>query len=230
MIGLGVMAAARTVAGGGGGTTDPHFSNVVLLMHADGSSADSSSYARTATLGSGASIASSPAKFGSGAIALSGITSYVQHPDSADFDLLPGDYTIEAWAYGTSLSGFRYIWSNDGGTGALLLAVQDGTTLYHSIYGGTNLTFTCSLSTSTWHHIAVTRAGGTTRAFVDGTLLGSSATSLGSSVGTRKSLLGASAVGTDGFWQGSLDDVRLTKGVARYTADFSPPSTSHPDA
>ncbi len=86
------------------------------------------------------------------------------------------------------------------------------------------------MSPSTWYHIAVCRASGSTKMFINGTQTGSTYTDA-NNYGTSAPL----GIGT--YWSagspvttltlnGYIDDLRITKGYARYTSNFTPPTTT----
>jgi hypothetical protein len=87
-----------------------------------------------------------------------------------------------------------------------------------------------TLLTNTWQHIAYTRTGGTGRLFVGGVLAGSWADTT-NYVGTVNRLGQTSASNAvDNRLSGYIDDLRITKGVARYTAGFTPPTAAFPNS
>ena len=84
-----------------------------------------------------------------------------------------------------------------------------------------------AVSTGQWYHVALVRNGNTFNGYLDG-VSGSSTTS-SASIGansTNGAFFGAQA--TSNF-NGYLDDIRITKGVARYTANFTPPTAAFPN-
>jgi hypothetical protein len=83
------------------------------------------------------------------------------------------------------------------------------------------LTGTTSLSTNQWYHIAVTRQSGTVKLWVNGVLDGSVADARNYSASGSLEV-GISHVGN--YFTGYIDDLRITKGVARYTSTFTPPA------
>tara|TARA_B100001939_G_scaffold314619_1_gene299190 strand:+ start:1280 stop:2008 length:729 start_codon:yes stop_codon:yes gene_type:complete len=106
------------------------------------------------------------------------------------------------------------------GDGAVIFKQGSGSWGWGSITitGGT-------LTVDTWKHIAVVRNAGTLTVYVDGTSVGSASTAnWGGSTGTLRigTYFGNSRVGY--FY---MDDLRITKGIARYTGNFTPPTTAH---
>jgi hypothetical protein len=93
------------------------------------------------------------------------------------------------------------------------------------------ITSSTAVSTSTWYHIAVTRSGTNTKLFVNGSQEGSTYTDSNVYVnGLNRPVLGADGltIGTSPF-NGYIDDLRITKGIARYTSNFTPPTAALPD-
>ena len=84
---------------------------------------------------------------------------------------------------------------------------------------------TNNFSHDTWYHYAVTRSGSTFRMFIDGVLedTQTSSGSLNIALGGFRS--GWSFDGANGYFNGYVQDMRITRGVARYTATFTPPTS-----
>jgi hypothetical protein len=92
---------------------------------------------------------------------------------------------------------------------------------------GTNLgSTTAVISTNTWYHIALVRNSGTSTLYVNGTSVGSGTTT-GNCSGTYLAIGGY--YDTSYLYQGYLDELRITKGVARYTANFTPQTSEFPN-
>lgn len=215
--------------------SDPNFSSVVLLLHMDGANnsttfTDSSQAANTVTAFDGAAISTAQSKFGN-ASGLFESPKRLEIPGSANFDLSSVDFTIEAWIYGTSL-------------------VYDGAIVARDLYGGnfswglyvnsTNVHFatnnfltvrsgSTTISENQWHHVAATSSGGTLRLFLNGNELLAEATTVTNA--TSDVSVGCfSANNPNTFFNGYIDELRITKGVARYTAAFTPPAAPFPDS
>ena len=88
------------------------------------------------------------------------------------------------------------------------------------VFGGT-------ISTNTWTHFAVTRSSGNVRLFLSGTQVGSTTSYTASLPSNLALTVGDNAAGTES-WNGYLDELRITKGYARYVANFTIPSGAYP--
>lgn len=225
---------------------DAFFSNVSLLLHADGTNGsttftDSSSNNFTVTSVSSAAISTSIYQFGSGSISLNGTSQYLTVPDSSAFDFGSGDWTVECWVRVTSLSTNRAVIFkrvdnlNDErwvGMGIAPNGTVGGLVASSSTAWGVNASTTSTVSLNTWTHLALVRNGSDVSLYVNGTK-NTLTTTASFSVykDTAPVLIGLS--GTTGiypyYFAGNIDEVRITKGVARYTASFTPPSQAFPN-
>ena len=219
---------------------DPYFSNVSLLLNMDSDFNDSSTNNHIATAGGDVKVSSIESKFGGGSGYFGG-TDYLTVGTTSDTNsggvFAIGDkYTIELWAYYHDLSGEQTIienFSGGSGPGWTFFKGAPGDSRNIAMYiNGVTVSSNSTVSQNTWHHIAFTRDGTNAYLFLDGNLIGSS-TALGTAesyqgnyplyIGERNSGDGRSFASKAYF-----DDVRLTKGVARYTANFTPPTQAHP--
>jgi hypothetical protein len=82
------------------------------------------------------------------------------------------------------------------------------------------------LATGQWYHIALARIGGTVRYFING-IQGASATMTTNLLSAANPYIGSNYV-PDAYVNGYMDDFRVTKGIARYTQNFIPPSVALP--
>lgn len=223
-----LMAAAKRRA-----LPDPYFANVSLLLHMDGSNGgttftDVKGHAFTAN---GSTTSTASPKFGSASL-LNASGQWIDTPNSTDFAMGSGDFTVEC-SVKTATSGLYFFGQCDSaGSVTSLYGYVNGSVARVGVYiGGTAyfLDGVTSVVDSAWHHIAFTRAGGTVRLFQDGVLQSS-----GSAGGTvtaapyRFSIGRIGEYGSSNF-VGNIDEFRLTKGVARYTANFTPPAAAFPD-
>jgi len=174
---------------------------------------------------------------------LRGISSYVGDgtgdvittPDHADFEFGTGNFTIELLIRPVVVTGTSYIFSkiNVGGIGY---------TVYRN---GASLEWYCSSNGTTWdmcsavvigtiaanttYHVAVCREGNTFRTFLNG-VAGATGTSSASIINnTNVFAIGAASNAATASFNGRIDEFRVTKGVARYNGNFTPPIAPHPD-
>ncbi len=219
---------------------DSSFSNVSLLLHGNGTNGsttitDNSPTPKTVTAAGNASISTSQSKFGGSSISFDGNGDRLAVTSNAQLDL-PGDFTIEAWVYqSTSPPSFPAIFER----GPLTTAFY-GWQLNNTLNTNGNLSFQYSspkqyvdagnLGTEQWAHIATTREGTSLKTFFNGTLI-ATATVSNNFTSTNNLIIGdAQSAGNLNPFKGFIDEFRITKGIARYTANFTPPDAPFPDA
>jgi len=141
------------------------------------------------------------------------------------------DWTLEGWFYIQTLSGGRNLFSflRASANEATPHVYTQGTDLRYYVLGSDRIIGSSALTVNTWHHIAATRSGNDHKLFVDGTQVGSTWTNAQTYVQGRPVLgdyhtsLGNLTGGTN-LLHGYAQDFRITKGLARYTANFTPPT------
>ena len=219
-------AAGNAVAG------DPYYSAVSLLLHFNGANGsttftDSSSNNLTVTP-TNATISTTQSKFGGAAGYYNG-SAYCTAPTGSLFQF-SGDFTIEFWVYPTSSSTFTLFDSriNETAPNGNGFVIGINASAQWVVYYGGNQIVGSTVTTNAWTHVAVTRSGTSVKMFLNGTQTGSTWTT---SVNFSD---GAFLIGTDypknaRFFNGYLDDLRITPNVARYTANFTVPSAPYPD-
>lgn len=216
---------------------DPSFSNVSLLLHGDGTNGsttitDSSPTPKTVTAVGNAQISTAQSKFGGASIAFDGTGDRLSIPLSNDYAFGASDFTVEYWAYylnanaGTVWDGRALTLSGNALSDYLL----NGRLIIYLVTGNTNLVTTAvgSITTSLWTHVAIARASSSLRVFLNGIQSGSTASD--STNITSTSLTIGGGTNSSAAFNGYIDDLRITKGVARYTANFTPPDAPFPDA
>jgi hypothetical protein len=149
-------------------------------------------------------------------------------PSSTDFDFGTGNFTIEMWVNITDVaSTWEAIISRAYGVagGWRLYKNQNNNQLrwYHNTTSIV-LTTGSTLANDTWSHIAVVRNSGTLTIYIDGVNRGSAADTNNYNPGVYALEIGEGVVSSAFPYQGYIDDLRITKGVARYTANFTPPA------
>ena len=214
-----------------GPITDPNFANVSLLLHMNGSNGsttftDSSSNAFAVTASETAQITTTDPKFGTGALTLDGSNDYLAVAADADFQFGTGDFTVECWVYLNSGNTNNGLFTFGGTNSGLAVAVFNGNwTLTTAGSSGTNMG---AVTLSTWQHLAVTRSGSSLRMFINGTQLGSTLTN-STNLATNELKIGYYYDNSFSI-NARIDDFRVTKGVSRYNANFTPPTAPFPDA
>jgi hypothetical protein len=227
---------------------DSLFSNVKLLLGFEGADAatgapgmtDESPSARgNATVSGNAQIDTAQFKYGAASLLLDGTGDKIAFADHADWELT-GEFTIEAFlrinsfaaatntimAHGASSVAYGW-WLTHSNAGTLRFRFDDGGdgTALHDVTQGS-----APMTTGTWYHIAVDRdASNKIRLYVDGVMRGSKTAATGSShasAGTLDIGMIASSLPMNGW----LDEVRITKGAARYASDsgFTVPAAAFP--
>lgn len=217
---------------------DPYFANVSLLLHGDGTNGsttftDNSNSARTLIASGNAQIDTSIKQFGTGSLKFDGSGDYATVSGSAGAAVFNGDFTFECWLYraGDQPSGYGCIFSNSNTSTGMHLFTQNAN--FHVRIAGAILNPTgLTPALNTWQHFAVTRSGSTIYFFLNGTISTSTMTSSASlNGGFNWTIGGGYASGpTSNPLFGYLDDIRITSGVARYTASFTPPTAPFPDS
>lgn len=228
---------------------DPYWDSVSLLLHMDGANAsttftDSSKNALTATANGNAQISTAQSKFGGASGSFDGNGDFLTLASSAPLNLSSGNFTIECWVYHSSrptAGNTQTIIDKDGvfvtsypsysitvnSSGSVIAILGNGAGL-----SPTSTTYTIgTVSLNTWSHIAVVKSGSTITTYLNGTQ-GSTATQGVAITDGGKSLYVGfySGAGAASYFNGYIDDLRITKGVARYTANFTPPNAAFPDA
>lgn len=209
--------------------TDPNFASVTLLLHMDGSNGsttftDSSNDALAVSVSTGTvSITTADSQFG-GASADFTAGGMLVTATSNGFTF-PGDFTVELWVKRTGTTGL-YDTILSGSHESQIMIRPDGANpgvYFNATLFATNL----SLTTNVWHHLAVVRSGSTITAYKDGVAIGSMTSTY--TLVCNFLRLGDSSV-SGRYFKGRIDEVRVTKNLARYTANFTPPSAPFPNS
>lgn len=227
------------MAGGAGSPTDPNWANVSSLLHfdgTDGSTTLTDQKGKTWTAAGNAQIDTAQSKFGTASCLYDGSGDYIYGNGSTDFAFGSGDFTVELWVRPAALTGphilfdFRPAGTNSGDYPYCYI---DATNIVYNTNATDRIVAAHGISTGSWVHIALARASNVARVFVGGTQKGSGYTNAQSMlVGTNRPTFGATGGNTAGQFgfNGHHDDIRITKGVARYTANFTPPTAAFPDS
>jgi hypothetical protein len=208
-----------------------------LLCHFDTAKSGATSVAatgQTLTYVGTADYSTVDKKFGAGSLLLDGNSDYVTVPDSADWNFGTGNFTIDLWvkmgANGVQ-QGILSQWTS-GVYFTLCLRDTNKLQLYYETGGNyrqvdTDAAFIAD--TTTWHHIAVVRNGSNTYyMFLDGV---SKALTSSGTLTTLPDVGSVLRIGneTEGnaYFNGYIDELRISKGIARWTSGFDVPTKAY---
>jgi hypothetical protein len=220
-------------------TGDAYYPQVAALLHFDGVNGsttitDNSKNNFPATSYNGAAISTAQSKFGGASGFFDGTNDYVLIPANNAFTL-GGDFTVECWFYCTAanfssgligLFGRNTYAFNNGGFPRIEFNSVGKPLLNYA--ANTTIVGTTTVTVNTWHHIAVVRYSGIIAFYLNGVSQGT-ATYSTSIPATYDILIGNapwSSVYPNLYFQGFIDEFRVTNGYARYTGDFTPPTTA----
>jgi hypothetical protein len=229
---------------------DPYFYSVTLLMHFNGTNGsttftDSSTYSTSCTVNAGVpALSNVQSKFGSSSLHCppsSTAPGSVRITNSSNRFIFDADFTIECWAYREPQSWNTYgcLARKDytGATGYWLLRIApDGKYHFDSSGSGSGCALTSTTSYSVydnqWVHLCVCRKGTTITLYVNG---------VAEATATATGIIGSTSATVDGgpmqisegagqeYWTGYIDEFRITKGVARYSSNFTVPAFAFSD-
>jgi hypothetical protein len=206
----------------------------LLLSTTNGAIFDNAMVSNLETKGN-SQISTSVVKYGTGSInGFSGGNNYqaVSYAGATVGNFGAGDFTVELWLNTNTANGAGILTqATDGGPAntswgffvgyasatSIDFYVSDASTYFANTGGGV-------INDSTWHHVAFSRSGSSGKLFVDGTQVGSTLSLGTTALGNGTLPINIGGQGNSGHMaQGYIDDVRITKGYARYTANFTPP-------
>ena len=192
---------------------------------------DKSQSAQTLTLNGDVKSSTTQTKYLSSSMYFDGTGDYIDLPDFVS-DYGSKDFTVEVWIYPTAV-GTRHNFGDFNSAGqnassSLVFKFDNDkakwwiqTTTYNSI------TSAASISANVWTHIALVRNGSTITQYINGNSDGTF--NVGSASINQSSIVYTLGTGGDyqsDFYQGYMSDFRVTKGLARYTANFTPPTAA----
>ena len=190
--------------------------------------------------GSTATITSA-SKYGSGAMTFNGTSDYVAATSTTSYTFGTANFTVEYWVYFNSVAATQCVAAayNSGGsdgTSPVAWTIRSNGVLGWEGYSeassfvGTALTPTATVTANTWHHVATVRNNGEIIAFLNGRVVGRVSVGNAAMAAPGGGIhIGRAGLYNGQFFNGSVDDFRVTKGVARYTSDFAPPARALPE-
>jgi hypothetical protein len=203
-----------------------------LMLHCNGddgstSFPDSSLSAHVVTAHGDAQVDTAQRKFGTGSALFDGTGDYFSVPDSVDFDLGLDSFTIDAWCRWNSTSSIRII-VEQFTSGSIGWTLYSWGTLQFVVYldgGSINLTGS-AVPSSTWQHVAAVRSGSVWTLYQDGVATASNTSSLMVLPRVTDLRIGC-RTGDSYFFDGWIDELRLSKGIARWVSNFTLPNSEY---
>ena len=207
---------------------DPYWYNNVLGMHMDGDNAGTvftDIKGHTITLYGNVQTRTATYKFGTASAYFDGAGDYLSTTGTSDFAFGTGDFTIELWVNTTDTnSALIDFWANSA-TSWQVFIDSTGKIQWYTTSGVSSAS---AINTGTWKHVAVVRQSGVRRVYVQGALDSTMADATNYSTVQSYLSIGAQVNNRNATYDltGYIDDLRITKGVARYTAAFTPPTSA----
>jgi len=209
---------------------DLYFPQTELLLPFEGTNgatttSDLSNNNLSLGFGGTAQISTAQSKLGSSSLLLDGNSDYL----TFDLPTLSSTFTVEFWFRASTLSGNRSMITNYGGSTTGWWIQYTNSYLKVGFAGNSpHIASTTTLSTDTWYHVALSGSAGSYKLFLNGTQEGSTYTGSTQLAGRSEASIGALySGGYTSLFHGYIDDMRVTSGVARYTSNFTPPTTAY---
>jgi hypothetical protein len=218
-----------------GGSIDSYTKN---LLHFDGANASTTftdEAGKTWTAYGDAQLNTAEKKFGTASGRFDGTDDYIDTPDHDDFTLGSGNFTVDLWIKRNATGVDHAIYgqcdaSVTASTISTIMQINDVDKVTVAVYSGSTsygITSTGTITDTAWHHLAVVRNGNTLTLYIDGTADGTKdVTDVTVNNSTNKfavSRLGEYAR----YFNGWIDEFRFSKGIARWTSNFTPPTEAY---
>ena len=154
--------------------------------------------------------------------------------DHADWDMGSGTFTYDFWFNATSLYDYSRVFSTSttDTRGSMVYLQANGLIGWLIGGGGSWISMTSSagaVSANTWYHVACVRNGTTATLYLNGTSI-STGTYSGAGMDTNVDRLQIGAwkySGATAYFDGYIDEFRVSKGIARWTSNFTPPTAAY---
>jgi len=214
-------------------TGDVYYPQTSLLMHFNGTNGsttmtDNSKNNFAVTAVGNAQISTAQSKFGGSSLYLDGTGDRLTIASpTTDLSFGTGDFTIETWVYKT-VASTALVLDARATADAIPWSVIINSSNFPYVYDGTQYVSTVSITLNSWVHLAVVRTSGVLKIFVNGVQGYSAAHSV--NFDRTAGLIIGDGVGLVNAYAGYLDELRITKGFARYTSNFTPSTTQFLDS
>ena len=161
---------------------------------------------------------------------------YLKVPQHSSLELGTGDYCIECWvrptASGSPNEGIWTYGSYDGNGGMLVWIHGNELKVFCARTNANICTSSNWRQQNAWTHLAVARYSGTTKTFSNGVEIGTSTEQNNDNVGEAANNMNQFFLGCErdnnnnigGYFEGNISNMRIVKGSAVYTSNFTPPT------
>lgn len=200
-------------------------SNTALLIHGD-----SYTDATGQTITGNAEISNTIKKISS-SFDFSGATYLGVENSNNNYSFGSNDFTIEMWIKPTSASGRRTLYSQTDPSNSYLLYIYGGSLIFRAadaINGIEVTVFGGEVAVDVWQHIALVRNGDTWKLYIDGVMGGSKTVSGYFPSSASQITIGKQDLaGNENYYAGHIEEIRVSKGIARWATNFTPPQTQY---
>jgi hypothetical protein len=163
-----------------------------------------------------------------GSVSFDGSGDYLTLASSGDFGYSTGDFTWELWFNANSLatgSSSNYIIDHGNDNGGVIQYFNNTLKYFNATAGTSSVLYTTgfgsNLSTNTWYHIAAVRRSRVTYLYLNGVL--STSASDNHNYPAQSLTIGNYGGAGAYYWNGYISNLRILKGTALYTSNFTPP-------
>lgn len=220
--------------------SDPNFASVALLIHMDGANGSTvftDVKGKSIISAGNIAISTAQSKFGGASAYFDGNYSYLLLPHSTDFNLEASDFTIESFVRFNSVSGqqtFLGKWQGSYPNNVEWLCLKNSSggleiALYNSDNTQTNFATNWSPVVNQWYCICFVRYGNQILLFIDGILLQSFDYFKAVKTTNAAIWIGGEQALNANWFNGYIDELRISKGIARYTSNYTVTTSAYPN-
>lgn len=224
---LGSVANAGEFDDGSSSGTDGD-ANTLLLLHLDSNFDNSCTTPRIVTEVGGIAISATNPKFGAGSAQFDGSDDAIEINESTDWAFGSSNFTVDFWfrVDSTTQESQVFIFGDPDGTEGWAIDYYDNEIHFYDLNSDVFLTSTTTFAVDTWYHVAAVRNGTSWNLYIGGTSEDSATSSI-TIDGSGDLIIGYLPGSPDSAWyDGNLDEIRLSD-VARWTTNFTPPTSPY---